>query len=80
MSKDHRIFLEHIFESIQIIKNYTSKINKDEFINSLQIQDAVIRRLEIIGEAVKQLPLSLKEQYFDIPWRKIAGMRDMLIH
>ncbi|MEA1906129.1 MAG: HepT-like ribonuclease domain-containing protein, partial [Euryarchaeota archaeon] len=44
-----------------------------------QIQDAVIRRLEIVGDAIKNIPVDFREQYPDIPWRKITGMRDVLI-
>ena len=46
----------------------------------MSLQDAVLRRLEIIGEAVKRIPLDYKDKYPDIPWRQVAGMRDILIH
>ena len=47
---------------------------------SPQLQDAVIRRIEIIGEAVKNIPEDVKERYPNIPWKKISGMRDILVH
>ncbi len=55
-------------------------MSKDDFLKSINIQDAVIRRLEIIGEAVKNIPPEFREEYPDIQWRQIAGMRDVLIH
>lgn len=51
-----------------------------EFASDTEKQDAVIRRLEIIGEAVKNLSVEFKDGYSDVPWRKIAGMRDIVIH
>lgn len=80
MKKDPKIFIEHILESIERIEEYVKEITKHEFLSSRQIQDAVIRRIEVIGEAVKNIPDETKQKYPDIPWKKIAGMRDVLIH
>lgn len=80
MKKDTKIFLEHILESINLIEEYMQDKTKTEFLETNQLQDAVIRRIEIIGEAVKNIPDDIKEKYKDIPWRNIMGMRDILIH
>jgi len=83
MKRDVNLFIQDILESIKLIEDYTKGINKEEFLkknNNLQMKDAILRRLEIIGEAVKNIPEDFKNQYSDIPWKKIAGMRDILIH
>ncbi len=80
MSKDSLVFIEHILESITFIEKYTSEITRKSFFDSPQLQDAVIRRLEIIGEAVKNIPEDIRNKKPDVPWRQIAGMRDILIH
>ncbi len=80
MTKSEKILLEHIMESIEKIENFTRDISKDDFFDSDLIQDGVIRRLAIIGEAVKNLPMALRMKYPDIEWKKIAGLRDVLIH
>ncbi len=78
--KDDNIYLKHILDSINNINSYLSNVNEKEFLKSNLLQSAVIRELEIIGEAVKMISIELKEKYPYIPWRTIAGMRDKLIH
>jgi uncharacterized protein with HEPN domain len=74
------IYLRHILDCIQRIKVYTSNITKEEFLANPLIQDAVIRNFEVIGEATKKLDGNFRETYPEIEWKKIAGMRDKLIH
>ena len=80
MKKDYIIFLKHILDSINKIEEFTKRISKADFISSIKTQDAVIRRLEIIGEATKNLPTNFKEKYTTVPWNEITRMRDKLIH
>lgn len=79
MSKE-KFFLNHIIESIDLIKGYLNDISIDNFYSSISTQDMVYRRLEIIGEAVKNLSPEFKQKHPDINWKTIAGLRDVLIH
>lgn len=74
-----RVYLGHIREAIQDIQQYAS-VGRDAFMADRLRQDAIIRKLEVIGEAVKHLPDRTKELRPEIPWRRIAGMRDRLTH
>jgi uncharacterized protein with HEPN domain len=80
MRHDPKVYIKYILESIMLIQEYTRQVSKQQFLRRTNLQDAVIRRLEIIGEAVKSLPPDFKDKHDDIPWQKIAGMRDVLIH
>jgi uncharacterized protein with HEPN domain len=80
MKKEPEIFIKHILESIEEIEKYTLKLSSADFLKSTIVQDASIRRLEIIGEAVKQIPAETRSSAKDIPWKQIAGLRNVLIH
>jgi uncharacterized protein with HEPN domain len=77
--KDDRVYLGHILDAIHDIEQYTVG-GRDAFINDRMQQDAVIRKFEIIGEAVKHLSEHTTNRRPDIPWKRIAGMRDRLTH
>lgn len=77
--KDNKLYLIHMCECIQYVMQYTAD-GREAFMASRQVQDAVIRNFEIIGEAAKHLSESFKESHQGIPWKQIAGFRDVLIH
>ena len=77
--KDDRIYLKHILEAIEDIERYTAS-GYEAFVRERMQQDAVIRKLEVIGEAVKQLSAATKAARSGIQWREIAAMRDKMIH
>lgn len=80
MTRDLNVYLNDIFESLELISDYVKGIDEDTFSNNRQLQDAVIRRFEIVGEATKQIPDNFRNKYPHIPWREMAGLRDVLIH
>lgn len=75
-----RVYLLDILESINHIESFIANVDEDSFFSNVEKQDAVLRRLEIIGEAVKKLPDRIRNKYSMIPWRQIARMRDIIIH
>jgi uncharacterized protein with HEPN domain len=80
MKKDPLIFLEHILENIEHIEKFSLRLVKNDLKKNVEKQYAIIRAVEIIGEAVKNLPTSFREKHTTIEWSKITGTRDKLIH
>jgi len=80
MSRDYRLQLDDILEAVQRIKKYTSDLSQEEFALDDKTQDAVIRNLEIIGEAARSLPDEVKKSASQIEWKKIIALRNILIH
>jgi len=78
MNRD-RVYLLHIQEALARVAEYTAG-GRQEFLDKPLVQDAVIRQLEIVGEAVKNLSAELRDTNKELPWKQIAGMRDKLIH
>ncbi len=79
-NREFRDYLNDIIEVIDDIQNFTENISFKDLENDKKTLYAVIRCLEILGEAVKKIPKNVKERYPDIPWKDMAGMRDVLIH
>ena len=75
-----RMYLGDILTAIERIRRYATGMTRERFDGDEKTQDPVFRRIEVIGEAVRKLPLELRNQYSEVPWRDIAGMRDVLIH
>lgn len=78
--KNYDIFFKDILSAIQAIESFTKDISIDQFMEDDKTSSAVIRKLEIIGEAVKNIPDDIKKKNTEIPWKEMAGMRDKLIH
>jgi uncharacterized protein with HEPN domain len=80
MIKDDLAYVEHILDCIRKIKEFSDGLSIKEFKANEMVQDAIIRNIEIIGEASKRISKDTKQTYLNIPWKEIAGMRDKLIH
>lgn len=80
IGKDPKVFLKHVLESIEWIEKDIDNLTENQFMENVPIQDAVVRRFEIIGEAVKNLPEEYKEEHLDIEWHKAMAMRNLLTH
>lgn len=79
-NRDILIYLHDILESAELIESYTAAISEVEFYNLAEKQDAVLHRIQIIGEAAKHVPDSYRQKWNHIPWKDVAGMRDIIVH
>jgi len=81
MSKrEWKLFVEDVLESIELIEKYIKGMKNEDFINDRKTTDAVVRNLEIIGEASKYIPEEVKERYPDIDWKGVIGLRNRITH
>jgi len=80
MQRDSKVYLDDIREAIKKIETYTRGMSFESFAQKDVVVDAVIRNLAVIGEAAKNLPQELKKDYGEIEWKKIVGLRDILVH
>lgn len=80
MKRDYRDYIADIISSIKHVEQFTKGLSYEEFFKDVKTSNAVIRSLEVIGEASKKIPEEIRKKYSDIPWNKMSGMRDKLIH
>jgi uncharacterized protein with HEPN domain len=80
MKKDDAVYLRHILDAIEQIKTYLEGIPEDEFLQTRLVQDAVVRQLEIIGEATRNLSTEFRKKYSEVPWSQIIGLRNRIAH
>ena len=78
--KNDLAFIEHILDSINAIEKFSKNMNKKELVSNRLKQSAIVREIEIIGEAVKNISKSLKDNHPEIKWKEIVGTRDKMIH
>ena len=78
--RDYDLYLNDILRSIEKIEDSFKGIVKEDFKSDINLQDATLMRLQIIGEAVKNIPSNLKEKHKTVGWKKISGLRDIISH
>jgi len=78
--RNYAIFLKDIYKAMSAIETFVAGMTLEQFRQDDKTSSAVIRKFEIIGEAAKNIPIPIKKQYSQIPWKEMAGMRDKLIH
>ena len=80
MPREYKLYIEDILNSIKSIEDYTKNYTYDNFAKNKLVVDGVVRNLEIIGEAVKEIPAETKKRYKEIDWKKVIGLRDVITH
>jgi uncharacterized protein with HEPN domain len=80
MKKDDSVYLHHIIDAFMQIEYYIDGISHEEFLSNKLLQDGVIRQLEVMGEAARNLSDDLRNEYPQVPWRQMIGLRNRMIH
>lgn len=80
MPRDYKVYLQDVVEAAGKVRSYTAGISFKAFSEDTKTVDAVVRNLEVIGEAIKQVPDDVRSKHADVEWKKIAGLRDILVH
>ena len=80
MPRDYRVFLDDIVEATSKVLEYTSGLSYEQFCADRKTIEAVVWNLQVIGEAVKNIPEEIRSQHPDVPWRDMAGLRDIIVH
>ena len=78
--RSYRVYINDILDSIKKIESYIINMTYKDFIKDNLVKDAVLRNLEVIGEAAKNIPDELREEYSEVPWKRIIGLRNIVIH
>lgn len=80
MKKDDTVYLRHILDAIKQIETYLENVPEDQFLRTRLVQDAVVRQLEIVGEATRNLSAGFRAKYSEVPWSQIIGLRNRIAH
>ena len=80
MKRDDTVYLHHILDAIESIENYTKGMSENEFLSNSMTHDAVVRQIEIIGEAARNVSDQFQNKYPKLPWAKMIGIRNKIIH
>jgi len=80
MKRNHKLFVKDILDSIEKIEEFVGNMDFKKFIEDDKTKSAVVRKLEIIGEATKNIPKLIRQKYKELPWSDMAGMRDKIAH
>jgi uncharacterized protein with HEPN domain len=80
MPRDYKVYLDDIIEAAEHIEKYTSGLSLEAFSKDRKTRDAVLYNLQVVGEAIKKVPEEVRSRHPDIEWKKIAGLRDILVH
>jgi len=80
MPRDYRVFLDDILEAAAKVLKYTAGFSAEKFFSDRKTVEAVVWNLQIIGEAAKNVPEEVRSRYPDLPWRDMAGLRDIIVH